>query len=136
MSSSEFAFFGGFVMNHSQWFCETCYRQRLAVSSIIEHDGQRGACVGCNTRVICVPHQCNTTNTHQADFQRVLLQGIKAVCPTCSAVFNLAQDLESLPSAPDWLKSLAEVAATLSILIGGGLLLGAVLDVLLPSTKT
>lgn len=123
-------------MNQSRWFCETCYRRRFAVSSIIEHSGQSGICVGCDTRVISLRHQCNVPNAEQADFQWLLLKGIEAVCPTCSAVFSLARQVESIPTAPDWLKSLAEIAATVSIVVGGGMLLGAALDLLLPSTKT
>jgi hypothetical protein len=51
-------------------------------------------------------------------------------------MISLANEIEALPSAPDWLKSLAEVAAGVSVVIGGGLLLGAVLDMIFPSSKT
>lgn len=122
--------------NTTRWFCATCFKHKLAASSELKHDGRTGLCVNCNTRVISVRHQCYNQHPTPSQFQWLLLQGIGAVCPSCKAVINLAHEIETLPSAPDWLKSLAEVAAGVSVVVGGGLLLGAALDLIFPAGKT
>ena len=114
-------------MEYEYSFCKTCFTRSLRTSSLIQHDGCFGTCVGCGTNV--VRHDCTQASPNvQPVWLPVLESGISAVCPTCRLVINIGRKVATAPELPDWIRGLGAVAVVGALFVGTGILINTLLE--------
>lgn len=113
-------------MEYEYSFCRICFARSLRTSSLIQHDGYFGTCIGCGTNV--VRHDCTQASSNvQLLWLPVLESGISAVCPTCGLVINIGRKVAAAEELPDWIRRFGAVAVVGALFLGTGFLIDALL---------
>ena len=113
-------------MEYEYSFCRICFTRSLRTSSLIQHDGCFGTCIGCGTNV--VRHDCTQASPNvQLLWLPVLESGISAVCPTCGLVINIGRKVAAAEELPDWIRGFGAVAVVGALVLGTGFLIDALL---------
>lgn len=114
-------------MEYEYSFCRICFTRSLRTSSLIQHDGCFGSCIGCGTNV--VRHDCTQVSPNvQLLWLPVLESGISAVCPTCELVINIGRKVAAAEEVPDWIRGLAAVAVIGALFLGTGILIDTLFE--------
>jgi hypothetical protein len=106
-------------MNYTEkWQCPRCSSGHPFFQPIIYHDGTVGECAGCGTKA--VRHSCCNHNsfTPSIKWLPILMTGISLACPTCKTAYQVSEQVQKSPDAPDWLKTGAAVVGAVAIVVG------------------
>jgi endogenous inhibitor of DNA gyrase (YacG/DUF329 family) len=109
------------------WHCPNCLPANPFSQSIIHHDGTVGECAGCGTKA--VRHDCCQPRpfTKNVKWLPILMTGISLACPTCKTVYQISEQVQRSPDAPEWLKAGATFVGAVAFVVGL-LKLGEMLD--------
>lgn len=101
-----------------RWPCPNCLSANPFFQPTIRHDGTIGECAGCGTKAVrhdCCQHHPFAQNVK---WLPILMTGISLACPTCKTVYQLSEQVQKSPDAPDWLKAGATVVGAVAFVFG------------------
>jgi hypothetical protein len=114
-------------MEYEYSFCRICFTRSLRTSSLRQHDGCFGTCIGCGTNV--VRHDCTQASPNvQLFWLPVLESGISAACPTCGLVIKIGRKVAASEELPEWIRGLGAVALVGALFLGTGFFIDALFE--------